>query len=250
VNFKAKAEKVNILPLAAAVQSGDELLEGNLDLLDIDLSLAPNSPRTSITGRTRVDLSRFIVPSTLHGQVPFNILFLPFDALITVFGGTLNAILPKSISSISDGIRQVLDDAGRLGIEKGVIDLAFNQGEIACNKVEIDTKNLPDFNIKGKITAKDGLDFTIFIALLKLNLPLPVAGTLSTPLPDVAYLGPEIVRGLGLSIGNIAGSAASLFGGGSSDDSSPSTDKPIIDAVKPVVSPAAIKNSIRTIKRK
>jgi hypothetical protein len=250
VNFKAKAEKVNILPLAAAVQSGDELLEGNLELLDIDLSLAPNSPRTSITGRTRVDLSRFIVPSTLHGQVPFNILFLPFDALITVFGGTLNAILPKSISSISDGIRQVLDDAGRLGIEKGVIDLAFNQGEIACNKVEMDTKNLPDFNIKGKVTAKDGLDFTIFIALLKLNLPLPVAGTLSTPLPDVAYLGPEIVRGLGLSIGNIAGSAASLFGGGSSDDSSSSTDKPIIDAVKPVVSPAAIKNSIGTIKRK
>lgn|GEM_PF-3348740 len=250
VSFKAKAEKVNILPLAAAIQSGDELLEGNLDLLDIDLSIAPNSPRTSITGKTRVNLSRFIVPSTLHGQVPFNILFLPFDALITVFGGTLNAILPKSISSISDGIRQVLDDAGRLGIEKGVIDLAFNQGEIACNKVEIDTKNLPDFNIKGKVTAKDGLDFTIFIALLKLNLPLPVAGTLSTPLPDLVYLGPEIVRGLGLSIGNIAGSAASLFGGGSSDDSSPSTDKPIIDAVKPVVSPAAIKNSIGTIKRK
>jgi hypothetical protein len=218
VNFKAKAEKVNILPLAAAVQSGDDLLEGNLDLLDIDLSLAPNSPRTSITGKTRVNLSRFIVPSTLHGQVPFNILFLPFDALITVFGGTLNAILPKSISSISDGIREVLDDAGRLGIEKGVIDLTFNQGEIACNKVEIDTKNLPDFNIKGKVTAKDGLDFTIFIALLKLNLPLPVAGTLSTPLPDVVFLGPEIVRGLGLSIGNIAGGATSLFGGKSSND--------------------------------
>ena len=250
VSFKAKAEKVNILPLAAAVQSGDELLEGTLNLLDVDLALAPNSPRTSITGKTRIDLSRFIVPSTLHGQVPFNILFLPFDALITVFGGTLNAILPKSISSISDGIRQVLDDAGRLGIDKGVIDLAFNQGEIACNKVEIDTKNLPDFNIKGKVTAKDGLDFTIFIALLKLNLPLPVAGTLSTPLPDVVYLGPEIVRGLGLSIGNIAGNAASLFGGGSANESATSTDKPIIDAAKQVAAPAPIRNTIGAIGRK
>jgi hypothetical protein len=217
INLKAKADKVNVLPLAALALSGDELLEGNLDLLDLDLSIAPNNPRTTLTGKTRVNLSRFIVPSTLHGQVPFNILFLPFDALITVFGGAINAILPKSVSSISDGIREVLDDAGRLGIEKGVIDLAFNQGEISCNKVEIDTKNLPDFNIKGKVTAKDGLDFTIFIALLKLNLPLPVAGTLSTPLPDVVYLGPEIVRGLGLSIGNIAGSAASLFTGSSEE---------------------------------
>ncbi|MFO0203615.1 MAG: hypothetical protein ACK528_10860, partial [Alphaproteobacteria bacterium] len=56
---------------------------------------------------------------------------------------------------------------------------------------------------------------------LKLNLPLPVAGTLSTPLPDVVYLGPEIVRGLGLSIGNIAGGVASLVGGSKSDNTSP-----------------------------
>jgi hypothetical protein len=184
-----------------------------IDLLDIDISLAPNTPRQTLSGRSRLQISRFIVPSTLQGQVPFNILFLPFDALITVFGGTINAILPKSVSSISDGIRQVLDDAGRLGIEKGTIDLDFNQGKINCKKVEIDTKNLPDFTVKGSVAANDRLDFTIFIGLLKLNLPLPVAGTLSTPLPDLVYLGPEIVRGLGLSIGNIAGGVVSLVGG-------------------------------------
>jgi hypothetical protein len=221
LNVKANAQKVNVLPLAALAQGDGALLEGVIDLLDLNLSISPADPRSTITGRSQLQISRFIVPSTLHGQIPFNILFLPFDALITVFGGTINAILPKSVSSISAGIREVLDDAGRLGIEKGTVDLDFNQGKISCNKVEIDTKNLPDFTIKGSVSAKDKLDFTIFIALLKLNLPLPVAGTLSTPLPDVVYLGPEIVRGLGLSIGNIAGGVASLVGGSKSDNTSP-----------------------------
>jgi hypothetical protein len=217
VNFKANADKINVLPLAALAQGDGQLLEGTIDRLNLDLSLAPANPRSTITGRSELLVSRFIVPSTLHGQVPFNILFLPFDALITVFGGTLNAILPKSVSSISDGIREVLDDAGRLGIEKGTVDIDFNQGKITCKKVDIDTKNLPDFTVKGSVTANDKLDFTIFIGLLKLNLPLPVAGTLSMPLPDVVYLGPEIVRGLGLSIGNIAGGVVSMVGGGSKE---------------------------------
>ncbi len=215
VNLKATADKVNVLPLAALAQGDGQLLEGTIDRLNLDLSLSPTNPRATITGRSELLVSRFIVPSTLHGQVPFNILFLPFDALITVFGGTLNAILPKSVSSISDGIREVLDDAGRLGIDKGTVDIDFNQGKITCKKVEIDTKNLPDFTVKGSVTATDKLDFTIFIGLLKLNLPLPVAGTLSTPLPDIVYLGPEIVRGLGLSIGNIAGGLVSMVGGDS-----------------------------------
>ena len=217
VNLKANADKMNVLPLAALAQGDGQLLEGTIDRLNVDLSLAPANPRTTITGRSELLVSRFIVPSTLHGQVPFNILFLPFDALITVFGGTINAILPKSVSSISDGIREVLDDAGRLGIDKGTVDIDFNQGKITCRKVEIDTKNLPDFTVKGSVTPTDKLDFTIFIGLLKLNLPLPVAGTLSTPLPDVVFLGPEIVRGLGLSIGNIAGGVVSMVGGGSKE---------------------------------
>lgn len=221
VTLKAKADRVNVLPFAALAQKSGELLEGNIDLFDLDVSLAPKTPRTTLTGRAQLKISRFIVPSTLHGQVPFNILFLPFDALITVFGGTINAILPSSVSSISDGIRQVLDDAGRLGIDKGIIDLAFDQGKISCQQVEIDTKNLPDFTIKGSVSANSRLDFTIFIALLKLNLPLPVAGTLSTPLPDVVYLGPEILRGLGLSIGNITSGMLPMASG--SRESRPST---------------------------
>jgi hypothetical protein len=227
VSIKAHANKVNVLPLAALAQGDGQLLEGTIDRLNLDLSLAPANPRTTITGRSELLVSRFIVPSTLHGQVPFNILFLPFDALITVFGGTLNAILPKSVSSISDGIREVLDDAGRLGIEKGTVDLNFNQGKITCNKVEIDTKNLPDFTVKGSVTATDRLDFTIFIGLLKLNLPLPVAGTLSSPLPDVVLLGPEIVRGMGLSIGNIAGGLVSVVSGGNREaaPTAPTTGK-------------------------
>jgi len=225
VTLKAKAERVNVLPFAALAQKSGELLEGNIDLFDLDISLAPKTPRTTLTGKAQLKISRFIVPSTLHGQVPFNILFLPFDALITVFGGTINAILPSSVSSISDGIRQVLDDAGRLGIDKGIIDLAFDQGKISCQQVEIDTKNLPDFTMKGSVSATDRLDFTIFIALLKLNLPLPVAGTLSTPLPDVVYLGPEVVRGLGLSIGNIAGGIVSMAGGSRESKAAPTTEK-------------------------
>jgi hypothetical protein len=225
LQVKARAEKVNVLPFAALMQGEGELLEGNLDSFDLNLSLAPLNPRKTITGAVRTKISRLIVPSTLQSQVPFNILFLPFDALITVFGGTLNAVLPASISSISDGIRQVLDDAGRLGIEKGTINLDFDRGKITCPHVEIDTKNLPDFTIKGSVTAEDKLDFTIFIALLKLNLPLPVAGSLSTPLPDIVYLGPEIVRGLGLSVGNIIGGVGSLLGGSTEDQSSGSPEK-------------------------
>lgn len=215
VNIRANGDRVNILPLAALAQGSDQLLEGTIDRLNLDLSFAPHDPRATISGRSELLVSRVIVPSTLHGQVPFNILFLPFDALITVFGGTLNAVLPKSVSDISVGIRQVLDDAGRLGIAKGVIDLDFNQGKITCKKFDIDTKNLPDFTVKGGVTPSDKLDFTIFIGLLKLNLPLPVAGTLSAPLPDVVMLGPEIIRGLGLSIGNIASGVVSMVGAGS-----------------------------------
>lgn len=212
LRMRMRGKNINLLPLAAVVQKRGELLEGAVNNIDVDLAFSPKQPRTSLTGNARAKLSRCIVPSTLHDQVPFNILFLPFDALITVFGGTLNAMLPPSVSSISDSIRQVLDDAGRLGIENGEIDLTFDKGAITCRKFQIDTKNLPDFSIKGQVSPTNKLDFTIFIALLKLNLPLPVAGTLETPLPDLLYLGPEIIRGLGLSVGNIANGVMSLVG--------------------------------------
>jgi hypothetical protein len=101
-----------------------------------------------------------------------------------------------------------------LGIDNSIIDLRFEKGRIVFKNVDVNTKNLPDFTFKGSITPDDRLDLTVFIALLKLNLPLPVVGTLRAPLPDVVYLGPELVRGLGLSLGSIAGSAASVFSGG------------------------------------
>ena len=223
ITFNVEAKKINVLPFAALARSEGELLEGNLDLLDARITATPSNPRQTLSGHFKSRFSRFIVPSTLHGQVPFNIIFLPFDALITVFGGSVNAILPASISSISAGIREVLDDAGRLGIDKGIVDLDFKDGAILCKQVEIDTKNLPDFTIKGRVTAEDRLDFTIFIGLLKLNLPLPVAGTLITPLPDIVLLGPEIMRGLGLSVGNIATGAISVFTGSQSDVNAQST---------------------------
>jgi hypothetical protein len=189
-------------------------LEGSLKALDVNIAADAKDVRKTLQGHATISLSRLIVPSTLQEQIPFNILFLPLDALITVFGGTLNLLLPASISSISDSIRQTLDDAGRLGIDNSMVDLRFEKGKILLKNVDINTKNLPDFVFKGSITPEDRLDLTVFIALLKLNLPLPIAGTMSTPLPDVMYLGPELVRGLGLSIGSIAGSAVSIFGGG------------------------------------
>lgn len=209
LKVKAVANNVNVLPFAALVQDEGDLLEGTLTSLDLDISASPSDVRKTLTGYVNTRLTNFTVPSTLQGQVPFNILFLPLDALITVFGGTLNAMLPASVSSVSDAIRQTLDEAGRLGLKKGAIDVAFDNGKISCRNVDFTTKNLPDFTFKGSVDRDDGLDLTVFIALLKLNVPLPVVGSLSSPLPDVVYLGPEIVRGLGLSIGNLAGFSGS-----------------------------------------
>jgi hypothetical protein len=215
VTFKASGKDVNMIPFAAAASGPKgEILEGSLKALDVDITADAKDIRKTLQGHATISLARLIVPSTLQEQVPFNILFLPLDALITVFGGTLNMILPASISSISDSIRQTLDDAGRLGIDNSIVDLGFDKGKILLKNVDINTKNLPDFTFKGSITAEDRLDLTVFIALLKLNLPLPIAGTLSTPLPDIMYLGPELVRGLGLSVGSLAGSAAAIFGVG------------------------------------
>jgi Cu/Ag efflux protein CusF len=216
LSFKASGKDVNMIPFAAAASGPKgEILEGSLKSLDVNISAEARDIRKTLQGHATVSFSRLIVPSTLQEQIPFNILFLPLDALITVFGGTLNMLLPASISSISDSIRQTLDDAGRLGIDNSIVDLGFDKGKILLKNVDINTKNLPDFTFKGSITSEDRLNLTVFIALLKLNLPLPIAGTMSTPLPDIMYLGPEIVRGLGLSVGSLAGSAASIFGGGS-----------------------------------
>ena len=206
--LKVTANNVNILPFAALVQDDGALLEGTLNSYDLDVSASPKDPRTTITGHMNTRLSNFTVPSTLQQQVPFNILFLPLDVLITVFGGTLNAMLPSSVSSISDSLKSTIDEAGRLGLKRGSVDLVFDNGDINFKNVDFDTKNLPDFTFKGKIKHDDGLDLTIFIALLKPNLPLPVVGSLALPLPDVVYLGPEIIRGLGLSIGNLAGGSS------------------------------------------
>jgi hypothetical protein len=212
LQLNARGKKVNMIPFANAARGPQgELLEGSIEALDIDISADGKDIRKTLQGHATISLSRLIVPSTLQEQVPFNLLFLPLDALITVFGGAINLMLPPSISSISDSIRQTLDDAGRLGIDNSIIDLGFEKGRIIFKNVDINTKNLPDFTFKGSITPDDRLDLTIFIALLKLNLPLPVVGTLSAPLPDVVFLGPELVRGLGLSLGSIAGSAASIF---------------------------------------
>jgi hypothetical protein len=219
LTFKATGKDVNMIPFAAAASGPKgEILEGSLKALDVNIAADAKDIRKTLQGHATISLSRLIVPSTLQEQVPFNILFLPLDALITVFGGTLNMLLPSSISSISDSIRQTLDDAGRLGIDNSIIDLGFEKGKILFKNVDINTKNLPDFTFKGSITPEDRLDLTVFIALLKLNLPLPIAGTMSSPLPDVMYLGPELVRGLGLSIGSLAGSAASIFGGSAGND--------------------------------
>lgn len=212
LSFKALGKEVNMIPFAAAAADAKgQILEGGLKSLDVNITAQGKDIRRTLNGHATLMLSRMLVPSTLQEQVPFNILFLPLDALITIFGGAINLMLPASISSISDSIKQTLDDAGRLGLDPSTIDLRFEQGKILFKNVDINTKNLPDFTFKGSITADDRLDLTVFMALLKLNLPLPIAGTLQSPLPDVAYVGPELVRGLGLSIGNIAGSAASIF---------------------------------------
>jgi len=204
LNLKTQARNVNMIPFAAlASGSHGELVEGSLTSADVDITALGRDLRKTLNGSVNLKISKMIVPSTLQQQVPFNILFIPFDALIGVFGGTLNLILPKSISSISDSIRQTLDKSGRLGLDESTVDLRFEQGKVLFKNVDINTKNLPDFTIKGNISAEDRLDLTVFIGLLKLNLPLPIAGSTSAPLPDVVYLGPELVRGLGMSVGNI-----------------------------------------------
>jgi hypothetical protein len=227
LSFRASGKNVNMIPFAGAASGPKgEILEGSLKALDVNLNAHGSDIRKTLQGHATISLSRLIVPSTLQEQIPFNILFLPLDALITVFGGTLNMLLPASISSISDSIRQTLDDAGRLGIDNSIVDLRFEKGRILLKNVDINTKNLPDFTFKGSITPEDRLDLTVFIALLKLNLPLPIAGTMTTPLPDVMYLGPELVRGLGLSIGSLAGSAVSIVGGGSTQPDTQSGNAP------------------------
>lgn len=215
LSLKTAAKNVNMIPFAALASGPHgEIVEGSLTSADINLTALGRDLRKTINGNITLKIANLIVPSTLQGQVPFNILFIPFDALITVFGGAINLMLPASISSISDSIRQTLDKAGRLGLDASTIDLGFEKGKILLKNVDINTKNLPDFTMKGSVSAEDRLDLTVFISLLKLNLPLPIIGSPRAPLPDVVYLGPEIVRGLGLSVGSIASGAAGLLSGG------------------------------------
>ena len=154
----------------------------------------------NFSGELDLEVSDAVLPSKFQDVPPFNIIFLPFKILMDLGGTLTSAVLPEELTNLGSEARGTLDETGQLNLNHASFKLKASQGKVSIVEGEINTDLLPTVGFDGDINYDASLDLTTTLHLLALQLRIPVAGSLALPLPDLVELGPQLIKGLGLSL--------------------------------------------------
>ncbi len=155
-------------------------------------------------GDLRATFKNLKIPAYLQDTPPINLIFLPVKALDYSVGKIGKVLMPSEIVEAVDS----LDDderSGQIEFDEAQIQGLINGKGLTLKNTKFDSDILPTFTFYGPIGFDEKLDLVIGINILKVNVPLPVTGSLSFPLPDIPGFVPAVIRSLGHSVANIGG---------------------------------------------
>ena len=155
--------------------------------------------KRGLKGRTELLATKASLPSKFQDIPPFNLIFLPLEIVANIAEKTTGFLLPQDLLSTASGLRSELSEQGRLRLKKVQLHCDVQDGEVKISRGTINPNLLPGVEYTGSIGFDGDLDLRAFITLLGVRVPLPIAGSLNTPLPNVLRFVPELIRGLGLS---------------------------------------------------
>ena len=161
-----------------------------------------NQLKNNFTGELSLKVRDAVLPSKFQNIPPFNIIFLPFKIVMDLGGTITSTILPEDLVELGSNARDILDESGQLDLNSAEFKLNASKGKVTVEKGEINTDLLPTVGFDGQVDYDGSLDLTTTLHILAVHLRIPIGGSLETPLPDLIELGPQLVKGLGLSLLN------------------------------------------------
>lgn len=199
--------------LEARLKEVPYIWNGELEIKEMDLSpfdkeFSGRLKRLRVVAEegkidARAIFKKVEVPAYMQESPPFNLIFLPITALDYAIGQTAGALLPSAVTDIVKEAKAAVKEQGRIVFDHIQVRGDIDSEKLTLSDTEIDGDVLPTVVMKGDVGFDKSLDLVIGVEVLKVPVPLPVAGSLSTPLPKVTAFVPELVKSLGAGALNV-----------------------------------------------
>ena len=156
--------------------------------------------KKSLQADLRTEMSEVTLPARLSEVVPFNVLFLPAKAVSSVTSLFPTGLAPAEVAAQGAAVSESLKHSDSFRVEQGRLRLKVRNQSVRINQLKIGTILLPDIYFSGTVGFDQKLAIDSGVKLLGVELPLPIAGTLRSPLPDMTAFAEGLVTHFAKSI--------------------------------------------------
>lgn len=181
-------------------------VRGTVDILSFNFSGASllSAPlNKDLRGRVEGKFTKVYLPRALEDVPPFNLVFLPFQVAGSTIRMLPTSVLPGLLKTTGAEIGEFFRSSQQLHIDKGTVKLRAEEGVVELSDVAFDTTILPHVNLGGKIYPDHELDMHSTLALLGVELSLPIGGTLAKPRPNIRQFAQHFTTRLGISVAKL-----------------------------------------------
>lgn len=133
-------------------------------------------------GIVEFDISDIYLPKELSDFFPFNVFFLPAQAVSRTFSVIPKEIVPNPILSLADSISEYFKSAQTFKLHKGNFAITFREGVYRIEEVTMGTDMTSDITIDGTVTSDKNLDITARTSVLGIPYEIMLGGTVEQPI--------------------------------------------------------------------
>ncbi|MCB0325178.1 MAG: hypothetical protein KDD69_16460 [Bdellovibrionales bacterium] len=160
--------------------------------------------RDTFQGSFRIQIENPVIPHGLQDQVPFNLILLPIEVVGKVGLLTQQSVLPPVLNQATKFVFGSLSEGSTaLSFAEASGELKIDRGTYRIDNVHFRSVSLPDVLFDGVIESDNDIELMAALEYAGVKLPLPITGTLSTPIPDVVRFSTALSREVGLSVLNV-----------------------------------------------
>ncbi len=218
INFKADTSKLKLKEVLKPAMNPTGVTDpGTVKALTIDMTMSGRTQSelyNSLMGKFELRSTELKLPSKFQNIPPFNLIFIPLDLVANITGKTAGFLLPEKLMNTATGLKASLSNEGQIHIEKIDLVLEVKERKVKISEGLVSPNLLPGMEYTGTIGLDGSLDLRVFLTLLGVRIPLPIAGSLRLPLPNAVRFVPELIRGLGLSALDVVEGGAGIIEGG------------------------------------
>ena len=178
----------------------DRNLSGEIQDLKLALSgqgLSQKSLEENLLVDFSTKLKEIDFDQRLEFVIPFNLIFLPFTTLAKI--NELNPLgsLPKPVLGPLEEIITALEDLTKLNCKKGKVNVTKKGSNLIFKEATFEMSVvIPDLKIPGTVGVDGEIEINSELGLLGLWIPMPLAGTVDLPYPDIPVFVQELTLGI------------------------------------------------------